>query len=483
MKEKLRNIGKNRWELPRGSRTKEPQMRVPGRLIGTDKIIEWAEDTAIEQLTNVTTLPGIVKYSVGMPDIHWGYGLPMGAVGAFDEDEGIISAGMTGFDINCGIRLIKTNLTYDEVKPKLKELINALFRNVPSGVGSKSKLRLSEGELEDVMVNGAGWAVEKGFGEKEDLEHLEERGMMEGADTGKVSIEAKRRGRPQAGTLGAGNHFLEIQRIQQVYDSEIAQTYALEKDKVAVMLHCGSRGFGHQIATDYLRILDKAVKKYNIILPDRQLVCAPATSREGQAYFAAMKAGVNYAFANRQVMTHSIRKTFEDIFNKDSESLGMDILYDVCHNICKYEEHEINGENRNLYVHRKGATRAFPPGHSDVPKIYRDVGQPVLIAGSMGTASYVLTGTEQAMSETFGSTCHGAGRAMSRKKAIRTYRGDDIKRDLKKEGRFVVATHPKVIAEEAPGAYKDVDEVIESVHGAGISTKVARMVPLAVAKG
>jgi tRNA-splicing ligase RtcB len=483
MKEKLKKIGKNRWELPMGSRTKDPEMKVPGRLIGTDKIIQWAEDTAIEQLTNVTTLPGIVKYSVGMPDIHWGYGLPMGAVGAFDENEGIISAGMTGFDINCGIRLLKTNLTYDEVTPKLKELINTLFRNVPSGVGSKSKLRLTEGELEEVMVYGAGWAVENGFGVKEDLEHLEERGRMEGADPDKVSIEAKRRGRPQAGTLGAGNHFLEVQKIQETYDSMIAKTYGLENDKVAVMLHCGSRGFGHQIATDYLRILDKAVKKYNIILPDRQLVCAPATSPEGQAYFAAMKAGVNYAFANRQVITHSIRKTFEDVFKKDPDALGMDILYDVCHNICKYEEHEVNGEKRNLYVHRKGATRAFPPGHKDVPKIYREVGQPVLIAGSMGTASYVLAGTEQAMNETFGSTCHGAGRAMSRKKAIRSYRGDDIKRELEKKGTFVIATHPKVIAEEAPGAYKDVDEVIESVHGAGISTKVARLMPLAVAKG
>jgi tRNA-splicing ligase RtcB len=483
MKEKLKSIGKNRWELPKGSRKKEPRMRVPGRLIGTKKIIDWAEDTAIEQLTNVTTLPGIVKYTVGMPDIHWGYGLPMGAVSAFDEDEGIISAGMTGFDINCGIRLIKTNLTSDEVMPRIRELIDALFRNVPSGVGSKSKFRLSPGELEDLITMGAAWAVENGFGVEDDLLHLEEGGVMEGADPDKVSPEAKKRGMPQAGTLGAGNHFLEVQRIEELYDSKTAEAFGLSRDNIAVMLHCGSRGFGHQIATDYLRILDRAVKKYNIVLPDHQLVCAPATSQEGQDYFAAMKAGVNYAFANRQVMTDRIRATFEEVFKRDWRDLGMDVLYDVCHNICKYEEHVVDGERRMLYVHRKGSTRAFPPGHKDVPAVYRGVGQPVLIAGSMGTSSYVLSGTGLAMDETFGSTCHGAGRAMSRKKAIRSWRGDDVKKALAKEGKIVVATSPRVIAEEAPAAYKDVDEVIESVHGAGISTKVARLTPLAVAKG
>lgn len=483
MKEKLKSIGKNRWELPVGSRTTAPGMRVPARLIGTEKILDWAEETAIEQLTNVTTLPGIVKYTVGMPDIHWGYGLPMGAVSAFDEEEGIISAGMTGFDINCGIRMIKTNLPSGDVIPKIRELIEALFKNVPSGVGSKSKLRLNQTDLEDVMTNGAGWAVESGFGEKEDLEHLEEGGAMEGADTSKVSIQAKKRGMPQAGTLGGGNHFLEVQRVEELYNDSTAKAFGLSKGNIAVMLHCGSRGFGHQIATDYLKILDRAVKKYNITLPDRQLVCAPATSPEGQDYFAAMKAGVNYAFANRQVMTHRIRETFEAVFQRSWQEMEMEILYDVCHNICKFEEHTVDGEKRHLYVHRKGATRAFPPGHKDVPSVYRDVGQPVLIAGSMGTASYVLSGTEQAMVETFGSTCHGAGRSMSRKKAIRSYRGDEIRQALERDGKFVVATSPKVIAEEAPGAYKDVDEVIESVHGAGISTKVARMVPLAVAKG
>jgi tRNA-splicing ligase RtcB len=418
-----------------------------------------------------------------MPVIHWGYGLPMGAVSAFDEEEGIISAGMTGFDINCGIRVINTNLRLEDVKPKIGELINGLFKNVPSGVGSKSKVRVTRDELDDVMVRGAEWAVEKGYGVAGDLEHLEEGGRMEGADPGKVSDDAKRRGMPQISTLGGGNHFLEVQLVEDVYDPMRAEVYGLREGFVTVMLHCGSRGFGHQIATDYLKILNRAVKKYGIVLPDRQLVCAPATSSEGQDYFAAMKAGVNYAFSNRQVMMHNIRRTFEDVFKRDWQDLGLVPLYDVCHNICKYEEHVVNGEKRMLYVHRKGATRAFPPGHPDVPALYRGVGQPVLIAGSMGTSSYVLAGTDVAMAETFGSTCHGAGRAMSRKKAIRTFRGSDVKSDLLRQGKIVVATNPRVIAEEAPLAYKDVDEVIESVHGAGISTKVARLVPIAVAKG
>ena len=424
-----------------------------------------------------------MKYSVGMPDIHWGYGLPMGAVSAFDEEDGIISAGMTGFDINCGIRMIKTNLGVDEIRPQLRELITALFKNIPSGVGSKNKFRLSESQIEEVIVQGASWAVENGFGVEDDTLHLEEGGVMEGALPSKVSIEAKKRGLPQTGTLGGGNHFLEIQQVEKLFDLEKAGAYGLEAGSIVIMLHCGSRGFGHQIATDYLKILNKAVKKYDIVLPDRQLVCAPANSKEGQDYFAAMKAGVNYAFANRQVMTHEIRKTFEEVFRRDWQSFEMSTVYDVCHNICKYEEHVVDGEKRMLYVHRKGATRAFPPGHVDVPKSYRKVGQPVLIAGSMGTASYVLAGTEVAMRETFGSTCHGAGRAMSRKKAIKNYRGEEVRQALEREGKFVLATKPQVIAEEPPSAYKDVDEVIESVHGAGISTKVARLIPLAVAKG
>jgi len=459
-------------------------MRVPARIYANKKIIDTAEDTAIEQLTNVTCLPGIVNYSIGMPDIHWGYGLPMGAVGAFDPEEGIISAGMTGFDINCGIHMLRTNLTYTEVKPKLKELIETLFKNVPSGVGSKSKLRVNLNQLERVLINGARWGVENGYGVKDDLEHMEENGCMAGANPSKVSDLAMKRGRPQLGTLGGGNHFLEVQRVSEIFDKKTASSFGIDqKDQVAIMLHCGSRGFGHQVATDYLKILGQAVEKYNIELPDRQLVCAPANSKEGQDYFGAMTAAVNYAFCNRLVITHWIRESFEQVFKQDWETMGMRTIYDVCHNICKLEEHVVDNKKRMLYVHRKGATRAFPPGHKDVPKAYRDVGQPVLIAGSMGTASYVLVGTEKAMAETFGSTCHGAGRTMSRKQAIKMHYGEDVQRKLESQGEVIRATSPKVLAEEAPDAYKDVNEVVNSVHNAGISLRVAKLVPMGVAKG
>ncbi len=467
-----------------GSRSGRLKMRVPARIYANKKIIDTAEDTAIEQLTNVTCLPGIVKYSIGMPDIHWGYGLPMGAVGAFDPEEGIISAGMTGFDINCGIHMIRTDLTYAEVKPKLKELIETLFRNVPSGVGSKSKLRVNLNQLESVLTNGARWGVENGYGVKDDLEHMEENGCMAGADPSKVSDLAMKRGRPQLGTLGGGNHFLEVQRVSEIFDEKMASSFGIDReDQVAIMLHCGSRGFGHQVATDYLKTLGRAVEKYNIELPDRQLVCAPANSKEGQDYFGAMKAAVNYAFCNRHVITQWIRESFEQVFKQDWETMGMRTIYDVCHNICKLEEHVVDDEKRMLYVHRKGATRAFPPGHKDVPRAYRDVGQPVLIAGSMGTASYVLVGTEKAMEETFGSTCHGAGRTMSRKKAIKIHYGKDVQRKLESQGEVIRATSPKVLAEEAPDAYKDVNEVVNSVHNAGISLRVAKLVPMGVAKG
>ncbi|MFQ6136842.1 MAG: RtcB family protein [Candidatus Hydrothermarchaeales archaeon] len=472
------------WEIPMGSREGRLKMRVPARIYASKRIIEAAENTAVEQLTNVACLPGIVQYSIGMPDIHWGYGLPMGAVGAFDPDDGVISAGMTGFDINCGIHMIRTNLTFEDVKPKLGELIDTLFRNVPSGVGSKSKLRLSFDRLKDVMLLGARWAVENGYGVEDDLEHMEEGGCIEGANPEKVSDLAMKRGVPQLGTLGAGNHFLEVQKVLEIYDTDKAGTFGIDSEgQVVIMLHCGSRGFGHQIATDYLKSLGRAVEKYKIELPDRQLVCAPANSEEGQDYFGAMKAAVNYAFCNRQVMTHWIRGSFEQVFNKEWEELGMRTIYDVCHNICKYEEHRVDGEKRRLYVHRKGATRAFPPGHKDVPKAYRGIGQPVLIAGSMGTASYILVGAKKAMDETFGSTCHGAGRTMSRKKAIKIHWGRDVQRKLEARGEVIRATSPKVLAEEAPDAYKDVNEVVNSVHNAGISLRVAKLVPLGVAKG
>lgn len=480
MKEKAVKINDFVREIPTSAREK---MNVPGRIYASDDIFNEVQDDAVKQLTNVACLPGIVKYAVALPDMHWGYGLPMGAVGAFDQKEGVISPGMTGFDINCGIRMIKTNLTEEEIRPKLQELISKLFKNVPSGVGSKGRLKLSNDELDEVLVKGAKWAVENGYGTKEDLKRNEENGCMEGADPNKVSDKAKKRGIPQLGTLGAGNHFLEVQSIDRLFDEKVAEAFGIEKkNQIVIMLHCGSRGFGHQVASDYLKKHKKAAKKYDIWLPDPQLVCAPADSQEGQDYYKAMKCAVNYAFTNRLVMTHWVRESFEQVFGGSWQDMGMDSIYGICHNICKLEEHELDGKKRKLYVHRKGSTRALPKGHKLVPEVYQDVGQPVLIAGSMGTASYILVGTEKA-SETFYSSCHGAGRTMSRTGALKKFWGEDVKKELKEKGIYTRATHPKVLSEEAPGAYKDVDEVIRSVDGAGISKPVARMIPLAVAKG
>ncbi|MFW9830558.1 MAG: RtcB family protein [Candidatus Thorarchaeota archaeon] len=482
MKEKLVQEDEFRWWLDRSVRDR---MNVSAKIIGSKKIIELLEEAAIEQLTNVATLPGAVEPVLAMPDAHWGYGLPMGAVGAFDAEEGIISAGCTGFDINCGVRLIRTNLTFNDVTPKIRELMDELFNRVPAGVGSKGKIRLSDSQFNDVIRLGARWAVENGYGEEADLAHCEERGNMDGAATSapQITEKARRRGRPQLGTLGAGNHYLEVQKVEKIFDARAAEIFGLHKDQIVVMLHCGSRGFGHQVATDYLDRMAVAVKKYNIWLPDRQLVCAPATSPEGQDYFAAMKAAVNFAFCNRQVMTHWIREGFEAVFRQNWETLDMNLVYDVTHNICKYETHELNGKKRKLYVHRKGATRAFGPEHPMIPEDYRTIGQPVLIGGSMGTASYVLVGTDQAMKETFGSTCHGAGRAMSRKAAIRRYHGRDIKNALESKGKVIRSISTRILAEEAPKAYKDVHIVVDSVHGADISRKVACQVPLGVVKG
>ena len=395
----------------------------------------------------------------------------MGAVAAFDAEEGIISAGLCGFDINCGINSIRTNLSYKEIKEKLKELVPALFNTVPCGVGSKGKLRLTDEQLEEVMVKGCKWAVANGYGVKEDLENMEENGCMEGADASKISDLAKKRGKPQLGTLGAGNHFLEIQKVTDIYDEEFASKVGVtKKDQVLIMLHCGSRGFGHQVASDYLKIQEKAVEKYGIKLADRQLACAPANSEEGQDYFKAMKCAVNYSFTNRLVMTQWIRETFEKVFGKTWQEMDMHTIYGLCHNVVKLEEYVIDGEKKKVYVHRKGATRAFP-------------GIPALIAGSMGTASFICKGSEIAMEKTFGSSCHGAGRSMSRNAAIAKFRGDDIKTELASKGIVAKSTSPKVLAEEAPLAYKDVSDVIESVDSSGISPKVVRVEPIGVLKG
>ena len=481
IKENLEKITEFKWRIPKNVRDK---MRVNAIFYGNDYILKEVEEDALKQLTNVACLPGVVEPVIAAPDIHFGYGLPMGAVGAFDSEEGIISAGCTGFDINCGIRMIKTNLTREDVEGRLKILIDVLFRNVPCGVGAKGRLRLSYKELDEVLKKGAKWALENDYATEEDLEKMEENGCMEDADPSKVSDKAKKRGLAQLGTLGAGNHFLEIQAVDEIYDEKTAKAFGIEKPgQIVIMLHCGSRGFGHQVASDYLKIHGKASKKYNIWLPDDQLVCAPVNSKEGQDYFKAMKCAVNYAFTNRTVMTKWVRESFEEVFDKSWKEMDMSLIYDVCHNICKLEEHEVNGEKKKIYVHRKGSTRALPAGHPLVPEKYKDVGQPVLIAGSMGTASYILVGTEKS-SESFYSTCHGAGRVMSRHAAIKSFFGEKLKKDLyDKKKIYIKATHGKVIAEEAPDAYKNVDEVIESVHQAGISKKVARMVPLGVAKG
>ncbi|MEM3399885.1 MAG: RtcB family protein [Candidatus Micrarchaeia archaeon] len=479
MPEQLEKVGEAKWLI-----RKAGDMRTHAVVYGTDKIVEQMKrDRTFEQLKNVAKLPGIVGNAMVMPDGHEGYGFPIGGVGAFSYEEGIISPGGVGYDINCGVRLINTNIPAEEVRKKTKELINALFKNVPSGVGSTSKLRASRSEIEEAVSIGARWAIEKGYGWEEDALLCEEEGGMKGADPSKVSDKAFKRGAPQFGTLGAGNHFLEIQEVSEIMNPEVARAFGLVKGNAVVMLHCGSRGFGHEICSDYIQVMLRASEKYKISLPDKELCCAPVNSKEGQDYLGAMMCAVNFAFCNRQVMTHWIRETFTQIFGRSAEELGMHVVYDVCHNLAKIEEHEIEGKKMRLCVHRKGATRAFPAGHPLVPAKYREIGHPVLIPGSMGTASYVLVGTPQGLKETFGSTAHGSGRVMSRHEAIRTYRGEQVKKALESRGIEVKATSWQVISEEAPGAYKNVDDVVKSVELAGISKIVARLTPLGVAKG
>lgn len=467
MKNNLVKLNDYEWIIPKSARA---GMNVDAKLISSKAMMEAIEDQAVMQLTNVAMLPGVVSPVVAMPDAHWGYGLPVGAVGAFDIEKGVISSGMTGFDINCGINSLSSNLTAEQIQPKMRELITTLFKKVPCGVGSKSKIKLTDSQLDDVMMYGSNWAAENGYGNKDDVKNTEEKGCMEDVNAKLPSDMARKRGIPQLGTLGAGNHFLEVQRVDQIFDAKTAKAYGLKDNTVVTMIHCGSRGFGHQIASDYLEIHNKAVKEYNITLPDTQLVCAPVSSKEGQDYFSAMKCAVNYAFANRQIIAHWVRESFQEVFNLDEDELGMKQIYGLAHNICKIEKHTVDGEKRDLYVHRKGSTRSFPK-------------TPVLIAGSMGTASYILQGTNDAMKKSFGSTCHGAGRALSRSAAIKKFKGNDIRDTLAAKGIMARATNPSVLAEEAPGAYKDIEGVIESVQGAGISSKVARVVPLGVVKG
>ncbi len=469
MKEKLQKINDFEWLLPKSARK---EMKVDGKIIANKAIYDSMENDTIEQLSNVCCLPGIIEPVCALSDAHYGYGLPMGAVMAFDPEDGIISSGCTGFDINCGVNSIRTNLTFKEVNEKLKELVNELFNTIPCGVGSKGKLKLTNDQLDEVLVRGVNWALENGYGTREDIKNTEENGCMEGADPSKVSALAKQRGKPQLGTLGAGNHFLEIQKVSEIFDEKYAKKLGIiNKDQVLIMLHCGSRGLGHQVASDYLKIHEQAVKKYKIWLPDNQLVGAPANSQEGQDYFAAMKAAVNYSFTNRFIMTQWIRETFEKVFKKTWQEMDMHTIYALAHNITKKEKHTIDGKKREVYITRKGATRAFP----DIP---------VLLAGSMGTSSYILKGTEIAMQKTFGSSAHGSGRAMSRTQALKQFRGEKISHELlQQKGIITKSPNWESLAEEAPLAYKSSEMVVDSIHGAGISLKVVRVDPMAVCKG
>jgi tRNA-splicing ligase RtcB len=479
-KNKLKKIGSCLWELPKEAKQ---GMRVPARLFLSERLLNDVEDGAIEQVANVAFLPGIYKHSIALPDMHFGYGFPIGGVAALDFNEGGLSPGGIGFDINCGVRLLRTNLSADQIKPKIKDLLDSIFNNVPSGVGEKGKLRLSFSELDEVLSNGASWAVEKGYGTERDVEHIESMGCIKGADASKVSNEAKKRGAPQLGTLGAGNHFLEIQKVDKIYLPDIAKTFGIEKEgQVTVMIHTGSRGLGHQVCTDYLRILESKFRDKLKDLPDRELIYAPSGTRECEDYFSAMAASANYAWTNRSMIMHWIRESFINTLKMKLEDLGLEVVYDVAHNIAKIEEHEIDGKKVKVYVHRKGATRAFPAGHPEVPRDHLKTGQCVIIPGSMGTASYVLVGAETAK-ETFYSTAHGAGRVSSRTAMLKSVRGEEVARRIAQKGILSKAASWKVMAEEAPEAYKDIDEVVRVTEEAGISRRVARLVPLGVIKG
>jgi len=478
----IEKVDEFRWRIPK--RYKQG-MLVDGLIYSDAKMLEQIRDEqALEQVANVAFLPGIVNYSMAMPDIHWGYGFPIGGVAAMRVEDGVVSPGGVGFDINCGVRLLRTNLMKDEVLPKIKPLVDALYSNVPSGVGSEGKIRLRKGEIDEVLVKGSRWAVEKGFGQPEDLEATEEHGEMKGADATKVSAHAKERGYPQLGTLGSGNHFLEVALVDKIFEPATAKAMGIDAiDQVMLYIHCGSRGLGHQVADDYIKEMVRAMVKYGIELPDRQLACAPVKSPEGQAYLGAMRCGANFAWANRQCIAHWVREAFCRILGKREADAGLELIYDIAHNIAKIEQHEVDGRKTTLCVHRKGATRAFPAGHPDVPRQYAKIGQPVLIPGDMGRVSYVLVGTEQAMKETWGSTCHGAGRAQSRSAAKRHLSGRDVLNELASRGITVRAGSLSGLAEEASEAYKDVNEVVGIAQGAGISKIVARTRPIGVIKG
>lgn len=479
----LEKVNDYMWKIPQY----KAAMRVPGIIFANQPLLEKMQtDRTLWQCANVAQLPGIYKHAITLPDGHEGYGFPIGGVAATDYNEGVISPGGVGYDINCGVRLLASNLSEQDIRPHLPQIAESIFRNVPSGLGSRRKdLSISNSDLDRLSVEGVNFLIEKGLGWKEDALHCEEQGCMANANPDMVSNTAKSRGITQIGTLGSGNHFLEIQKVDKIFNPKTAKAFGITHEgQVTVMIHCGSRGYGHQVCSDYLRVMEHAVQKYNITVPDRELACAPGTSLEAHNYYQAMACAVNYAFANRQAIMHWVRQSFQQVLRQDAEKLGLKLVYDVAHNIAKIENHQVeDGVTKKVWVHRKGATRAFPPNHPDVPAAYRSEGQPVLIPGSMGTSSWVLVGTQKAMDLTFGSTAHGAGRMMSRSAAKRKYWGGEIKTTLEKRGIVVRAASPMVLAEEADPAYKNVDVVTDVSDKVGIATKVARLVPLSVVKG
>jgi len=476
-----KKIGENQYQIDADSNL---GMKVPVRIYADEPLLQkMLSGRTITQAQNVSCIPGIVGQSIVLPDGHEGYGFPVGGVAAMDAEEGMISPGGVGYDINCGVRLLRTNLTEQTVRSKLKELVNDLFSSIPSGVGSKGAVRLSPSELDEVLVRGVSWAIDHGYGSTNDSDVCEENGQIPNADPNKVSDRARKRGAPQLGSLGSGNHFLEVQKVAEIHDEEAANRMGIKEGTITILIHCGSRGFGHQVCSDYLRVAEQAMGKYDINLPDRELACVPNTSEEGESYRKAMFAALNFAWGNRQMITHWTRKSFERVFNQTESDLDMKLVYDVAHNIAKVEKHKVDGKERKVVVHRKGATRAFPANRDEIPLKYRDLGQPVLVPGSMGTSSWILLGQPNSMDLSFGSTAHGAGRTMSRTKARRNYNEDDVKKSLNEKGIFIKALTRDGIVEETPQAYKDVDAVVNVSHNLGIATKVAKLVPIGVIKG
>lgn len=478
----LKQVDDYIWELPVSYKK---GMNVPARIIASPHLVRSMDAGVFNQVTNVACLPGIQKYSFCMPDGHFGYGFPIGGVAAFDTETGVISPGGIGFDINCGMKILTTNLTYNDVQPKLKSLVDTMFTLVPAGVGCKGFVKVNNAQFDDVMTDGVKWCVDNGYGWKDDVLNCEGKGKIDHADPSAVSEKARKRGMEQLGTLGSGNHYLEIQRVlpENIFDAELAKAFGIFPDQIVVMVHCGSRGLGHQIGTDYLRLFDDAMKKYGITVPDRELSCAPFSSPEGQSYYKAMACAANMAFANRQVILHRIREGFSKVFGKTAEEMGMNLVYDVAHNIAKVEKYKIDGKMKDVVVHRKGSTRAFGPGHPELIPAYQKTGQPVILGGSMETGSYLLVGTKKAEEETFGSTAHGSGRTMSRTQARHDIRGDRLQKDMEARGIYVRATSMSGLAEEAGAAYKDVNDVVNTLQGYGITKKVVRLLPIGNVKG